>query len=556
MLTPGGHRPPIRYETTAKDHRYLHRHLTVGNRATGLTMGDSTQAEAPTIRTHAELVAAMQTEVGVGVRISEVHPHPLLARMVCLWAGHRRSNMTRKIYNAILLKPNVDKDVTLRTKRLAKWKYLNEAAAVGLEALSWTRVRRIVGLNPWGEQLLLRVKLHASSTYNPVSAGLDCPHPGCANSCRVDLFHIFWECPAAQELRAVLLTRWRVAGLRLGNYETAIFGLTLPGLPQRLTMATGRVMAELPDALVEEIDEHVDKMIGQCWSLGAALYLLAVWRWRVSHFDAQNDVFKEYHVACLTTRLRNGHRDVTRDFGPTLPPSTMLQLGDCICRTFGADWDEQEGHPARQGHHYVIAVAGNIGGTPRKGYSSVVVSRVHLATGTHQIQYAWSGEFAGAHLTVIQATQLGLLRGLRRCWRHNWGPVHVMADNEDMLRQHTTGTPPKGKHLRGAYWKARRMADAVAVMSWMPQMREFNRTAHELVRLTLTTERGMEWMASEMPEACTRWAAIKGFPAPRHTTMGSSLPKIDLSGGRGGHGVTPTGNRAWRGQGDGRLTRR
>lgn len=170
---------------------------------------------------------SMQHAVGTGATITRVHPHPRLARMVCLWIGTRAWKTPRKAYKAQI-------GVTTRTMRLAdsntrqaRWEATSTVAAAGLKHLTWRQLRRIVGLNPWGGQLLLRVKLHAISTYNPVTAGLGCPHQGCERIGRVDLYHVFWDCTAARTVRRICLVRMTAAGLRLAFFEEAIFAFVL-----------------------------------------------------------------------------------------------------------------------------------------------------------------------------------------------------------------------------------------------------------------------------------------------------------------------------------------
>ncbi|KAE9227275.1 hypothetical protein PF005_g4791 [Phytophthora fragariae] len=103
----------VQGQTTTVDHHHLHRHLTLVAKDAGLKMAGSTQPVAPIIQTHKGLEMAMQTEVGDGVLMSSVHPHPPLARMVCLWAGHRWWKQTRKQYKAVLLKDKMVKGLKM-----------------------------------------------------------------------------------------------------------------------------------------------------------------------------------------------------------------------------------------------------------------------------------------------------------------------------------------------------------------------------------------------------------------------------------------------------------
>ncbi|KAE8958666.1 hypothetical protein PR003_g32096, partial [Phytophthora rubi] len=166
-------------------------------------------------------------------------------------------------------------------------------------------------------------------------------------------------------------------------------------------------------------------MTASCWSLGSALYFLAVWRWRVAHFDAQNDITTAHHVAGLKMRLRHGHLDITRDYTTPILPSLQNKLSRSICAMLGGDWTGLDGTLPRHGHCYLVAFAGGASGASTTGSSGTVVVKVHLRTGTHAVQYVSSVYYKGAHLVPLRATQLGLLRGLRRCYSHHWGPVYV-----------------------------------------------------------------------------------------------------------------------------------
>jgi hypothetical protein len=87
--------------------------------------------------------------------------------------------------------------------------------------------------------VLLRMKHHALSTYNPVSAGLHCPHAECIRAGKIDLYHVFWTCPAARRLRRILLDRWKGAGMQLEGIEHAIFSLTLAQKPTEFLFCFG-----------------------------------------------------------------------------------------------------------------------------------------------------------------------------------------------------------------------------------------------------------------------------------------------------------------------------
>ncbi|KAE9034204.1 hypothetical protein PR001_g9825 [Phytophthora rubi] len=148
-------------------------------------------------------------------------------------------------------------------------------------------------------------------------------------------------------------------------------------------------------------------MIADCWRLGAALYLLVVWRWRVAHFAAHNDVSPEYHVAGLQHRLHNWHRDITGDYAFTFPPRTGTRLSTAVCTMLGADWTDPPGRTPRTGHCYLLAVAGHSGEAPRRCSNASLVVKIHPITGTFVVQYMSSATYKRETVTLIQAIHLG-----------------------------------------------------------------------------------------------------------------------------------------------------
>ncbi|KAE8980282.1 hypothetical protein PF010_g23727 [Phytophthora fragariae] len=282
-------------------------------------------------------------------------------------------------------------------------------------------------------------------------------------------------------------------------------------MPAKLARVTGKIVAAGSDAETASIGDAVERMVANCWSIGAATYLLAVWRWRVAHFDALNDVSATYHTAGLRTRLRYGHMDATRDYAATVPPDIGHRLSEAICGVLGAGWEEAVNMPLGFTHAYLIAVAGSRDGKSRKCSSGILIAQIHKNTGNYRIKQVGSKRYAGANVTLLQAVHLGLLWGLRRCRSQHWEQVHILGDHPDALRQHITRRQPRARHTQGDYWKVRRSADAVGVRSWTLQDREYNRTANALAKLAHTTGHDTEWRGQALQTAGECWTGIAGF---------------------------------------------
>ncbi|KAE8884879.1 hypothetical protein PF005_g3796 [Phytophthora fragariae] len=508
LLYPGDHTGQVRYSTEAVGHVPILRRVTAGRALVGLAATEEQEAEAQVMQSHRCLVENMHTAAGTATTLTAVHPHPRLSRIVCLWVGKRRWATSRRVYRRFLTHQRTKKCIGMSTVKAERWRTSSPHIAHGLADITWRRIRRVIGLNPWGEQLLLRIKHHAISVYNPVSEGLSCPHASCSRTTRTDLTHVFWTCPAAQVLRGVLLKRWQSAGLRLIDTEHAIFSLTLPGIPAEIISVTGRVLAECSEETLTALGNTVERLTAACWSLGAAHYLHAVWRWRVAHFDTHNDVTQNYHTAGLITRLRNGHADIMGGIPLTVDDKLRWRLGRAICAVLGADWTGSPTTAHSGGGCYLLFFAGGDGAQQASGGSGIVIATLDRITGGHKMKYFLGSTHTGANMTPTMAAHIGLLRGLRECLRQGWAPVHAVGDNQVGIRQYKTRTPPRVKRLAGTYWKARRTADAIGVQSWLSQPREFNRTAQGLAQLARTTGAGTEWTEHQGSDHVRRWAAI------------------------------------------------
>lgn len=98
LLFPGDHGGTVRYSTKVVEHTHITRRL---NRARMIEDPSTDTVASPAreqILNHRDLHAGMQAAVGHAVRVLKVHPHPRLARMVCLWDGSKAWAVTRSKY--------------------------------------------------------------------------------------------------------------------------------------------------------------------------------------------------------------------------------------------------------------------------------------------------------------------------------------------------------------------------------------------------------------------------------------------------------------------------
>ncbi|KAG2786091.1 hypothetical protein JG687_00013648 [Phytophthora cactorum] len=127
----------------------------------------------------------------------------------------------------------------------------------------------MVGLGPWTEQFLYRLKLQAYSVYDPTQGVPDCPYPGCERLERVDLHH---DCPATTRLRRRFIRSWERAGRQAELLEVTCYNLTLPTVPAGVWLEVDQRFGGLKDAESEGLTVVVTKVAESCWRTGVALY--------------------------------------------------------------------------------------------------------------------------------------------------------------------------------------------------------------------------------------------------------------------------------------------
>jgi hypothetical protein len=264
---------------------------------------------------------------------------------------------------------------------MTKWSARRSDAAEGLGRLHWRKIRRIVGLTPWGAQLLFRVKHHALSVYDPISAGLNCPHATCGSAGRVDLMHVFWDCSAALQLRTLLLSRWAAAGLRLVTPERDFFSLSLDVVPPGILSATGTRIADYCDGRIGELGDTVERITLQCWSLDVDLYFRCVWRWRVAHFDDHNDISREHHEEVFAARMRTGHASIVQVNSSGPAGKEIARAGRVISAILGGKWTPTLDAPAWEAHAILVFHAGRTCAGSETGVSGTLIVLVQQVTG-------------------------------------------------------------------------------------------------------------------------------------------------------------------------------
>ncbi|KAE8962212.1 hypothetical protein PR002_g29670 [Phytophthora rubi] len=126
----GEHTGAVTYFTADDTHVPVTCQVTADRHFLSNVQGSAATEPVP-LESHRDLVVAMQTEVGTTTTITEVLPHPRLARLVCLWAGKRRWKTPRRIFKAKLRIRAEAKGTAIAATRQGRWAEMSKDAAAG-----------------------------------------------------------------------------------------------------------------------------------------------------------------------------------------------------------------------------------------------------------------------------------------------------------------------------------------------------------------------------------------------------------------------------------------
>ncbi|GMF57069.1 unnamed protein product [Phytophthora fragariaefolia] len=195
--------------------------------------------------------------------------------------------------------------------------------------------------------------------------------------------------------------------------------------------------------------EAVTALAEGCWRVGVAIYLQAVWRWRIGHFDEINDVTEEYHTRVLETKLRHGYSTVHLHMRATQQSQIEDMAATILKRALGHRHSKSESHIiAPVGQMYVLFYGGRTKGKEGAAGCGAVVLRID--TKTKKSTACWLGHmsYAGSRMTAFAANASGLHIGIAECVKRNYRPLHIIGDNSVLVNQHKRRKPPKAQHLR------------------------------------------------------------------------------------------------------------
>jgi ribonuclease HI len=359
-----------------------------------------------------------------------------------------------------------------------------------------------------GEQLLFRLKHQAFSLFDVSNKALGCPHEACKHAVDVDLHHVFWEFPAARALRRHMLLPWRRLGIRDARLKTAMFGLTLNEVPD----GVWRVADEMRPAslgLHTQLVETVSELTEASWRIGVALYLQAVWRWRVNHFDPLNNVTTGHHTATLTTKLRHGYAAVSAHMKMPLPAALEKIATEILQKALAQGSSVHNIRlPLSHAHTYVLFYGGRTSGKHESAGSGAVILRAGPAREGTAV--CWVGQmfYASSKTTIHTADNLGLLSGLTECARKSYGLLHIIGDSTLSVEQHRRRKPPKVPHLKEIYWRCRRLTERLTIIGWHHQQRSSNMMVTKLAHAAMKTKYSKQQQLKNIPERRHDWEPV------------------------------------------------
>ncbi|OWZ22453.1 LOW QUALITY PROTEIN: reverse transcriptase [Phytophthora megakarya] len=138
-----------------------------------------------------DAITAIREHCGEDIDLHDIHPHPSLNRMVCLWVDKRRWSRTRHVYKRAALttrRRHGEQDIT---DRKHAWARDHPTIATALAHIDWKDIRSITGATAWGEQVLYRLKHRAFSNCDSTRGLPGCPISDCLHQ-HITTAHTFW----------------------------------------------------------------------------------------------------------------------------------------------------------------------------------------------------------------------------------------------------------------------------------------------------------------------------------------------------------------------------
>ncbi|OWZ11685.1 reverse transcriptase [Phytophthora megakarya] len=259
------------------------------------------------VRSEAHLLNAIQGFAGIDVQITAVHPHPSLSRCVYLWACKKRWRQNRRGWKEAATAAARRRGVLEVSRRGTSWNIDSETIGTALDTVSWIGIRQLVGVSPWGEQLLHRIKFHAFTHWDSTEQCPGCCIQEC-NSREVGVAHLFWACSGAKKLWGVFFAPWRSLGSPEWFFKpNVLLGLKMSAVPYSIWEIYDKPYQNIPLSDKSEIQQCVHAVAEISWTIGAVTTLQAIWVRKASYFDHTADLSSDRAISLLHGRLRQAY---------------------------------------------------------------------------------------------------------------------------------------------------------------------------------------------------------------------------------------------------------
>ncbi|OWZ14410.1 reverse transcriptase [Phytophthora megakarya] len=448
---------------------------------------------------------------GEEVRVHAIHPHPLLDRLVCLWAGKRRWKQPRHVYKTASQLAARARGTRNIERRMQDWKAEDEDIYRSISSFSWLELRRITGSSVWGEQVLHRLKLRAFRQWDPTTGQPGCPIEEC-HTFVPGLVHLFWKCPAASTLWNTFHEAWRIQGLMVN--ELSKFTIDLPNVPTEMWTRLDRAYANVTQQERNAIAAEIYDVINAFWRIGTVTTLQAIWRRRCSYWTSAGIITADVAPAILRGRLTNGYATVRHHL---FEQTDNLACKRAIMLVSGALATDSN-YPTQTVPRtlsslnrtctHVLFFDGGSRGNPGPGGSGTALVEVNLETRSTCIKWLASVSYAARSTTNNVAEYCGLLTGLRYAHRAHISNIHVVGDSKLILNQVSRRSPPRAAHLKGLYAQCRMLADQVAVSTWTHHLRRFNKMADGLANIAMDRKTSTQIFPSDITFLKEPWTTV------------------------------------------------
>jgi ribonuclease HI len=196
----------------------------------------------------------------------------------------------------------------------------------------------------------------------------------------------------------------------------------------------------------------------------------------------------------LATRLRLGYANMHYYMEPTGPRCMLKAAAGIVRQALRQQWtgSHQEASPNDGVAAYLLFFDGGSRGNPGPGEAGAVVVQLTSPEGAYRLVWAGSMSYAARGTTNNLAENMGLLTGLTACNEHGFSPLHVVGDSSMIIRQHVTRQPPKAKHLQPIYWRSRRQAAGIHILTWQHHLRAYNKMADMLANMAMDSLRSTQ----------------------------------------------------------------